>query len=73
MSKKIYITISHNIRILRLNIPTYQAHAEQLCLNGNQLIVANNYNKHKIAAKIDQIKKLWDELVDFTENNQSKV
>jgi hypothetical protein len=44
-----------------------------LGLNGNQLIVADNYNKHKIAAKIDQIKKLWDELVDFTENNQSKV
>jgi hypothetical protein len=35
MSTKIYITISHNIRILRLNIPTYQAHAEQLGLNEN--------------------------------------
>ena len=48
-------------------LSTYQTHVEHLCASGNALIEANNYNKEKISSKIDQIKKLWDDLVDLTD------
>ena len=47
---------------------TYQNHVEELCASGNRLIEADNYNKAKIAAKIEAIKRQWDDLVDLTDH-----